>query len=442
MRNEPSDPILDSIADGVFTVDDQWRITSWNRAAQGITGFTREEALGRPCSEVFQTDACKRRCALRSTLGSGREAVDVRVTMRARDGTEKPLSISTAVLKDGSGNAVGGVETFRDLSELELLRRQLRDRFRVGDIVSKSHRIQEILRVLPDIAESGSTVLIQGPSGSGKELFARAIHDGSPRRDRPFVAVNCAALPDTLLESELFGHKAGAFTDAKQDRTGRFAAAQGGTLFLDEIGDISTALQVKLLRVLQEKEYQPLGSSRTLKADARIVTASNRDLRQLMAEGRFRDDLFYRLNVVRIELPALRDRKEDIPLLVRHFIEQFAAETGREIRGVTPNALDALLRYDFPGNIRELEHAIEHAFVLCRGPNIDVCCLPSEVAGSPRTALPPRPATTDAFDQAEAAVIRAALAQNGGHRVRTAQALGIHKATLLRKMRRFAITYP
>jgi PAS domain S-box-containing protein len=442
MPTDRTDPILDSIADGVFTVDDQWRITSWNRAAHAITGFTRDEALGRQCSEVFRTDACARRCALRSTMGSGREAVDVRVTMRARDGTEKPLSISTAVLKDASGRAVGGVETFRDLSELELLRRQLRERFRVGDIVSKSHRIQEILRVLPDIAAAGSTVLIQGPSGSGKELFARAIHDGSPRRDRPFVALNCAALPDTLLESELFGHKAGAFTDARHDRIGRFAAAQGGTLFLDEIGDISTALQVKLLRVLQEKEYQPLGSSRTVKADARVVTATNRDLRQLMAEGRFRDDLFYRLNVVRIELPALRDRKEDIPLLVRHFIQLFAAQTGREIRGVTPNALDALLRYDFPGNIRELEHAIEHAFVLCRGPNIDVCCLPPEIARGPLPDLPPGPATSDAFDQAQAVVIRAALAENGGHRVRTAQALGIHKATLMRKMRRFAIRFP
>ncbi len=332
------DPILDSIADGVFTVDAEWRITSWNRAAQRITGFSRSQALGRTCNEIFQADVCSGRCALKATLESGREAVDIRVTIRTKAGANKPISISTAVLKDAAGRPVGGVETFRDLSEIELLRRQLTDRFQVGDIVSKSPRIHEILQILPDIARAESTVLIQGPSGSGKELFARAIHDQSPRHAGPFVAVNCAALPDTLLESELFGYKAGAFTDAKRDQPGRFAAAQGGTLFLDEIGDISTALQVKLLRVLQEREYQPLGSSRTVRADARVITATNRDLRLMMAQGRFRDDLFYRLNVVRIELPSLRDHAEDIPLLVRHFIARFHAQTGRDVRDVSREA--------------------------------------------------------------------------------------------------------
>jgi PAS domain S-box-containing protein len=438
---EPMDPILDSIADGVFTVDAAWRITTWNRAAERITGFTRDQAVGMPCRDIFRTSVCRRKCALRNTLETGRDAVDVRVTIQTKDGTEKPTSISTAVLRDATGRAIGGVETFRDLSELELLRRQLHGRFRFGDIVSKSHRIQEILRVLPDIARAESTVLIQGPSGSGKELFARAIHDQSHRHAGPFVAVNCAALPDTLLESELFGHKAGAFTDAKRDQPGRFATAQGGTLFLDEIGDISTALQVKLLRVLQEKEFQPLGASRPVRADVRVIAATHQDLRQLMAAGRFRDDLFYRLNVVRIELPCLKDRREDIPPLVRFFVERFAAETGRDIQGVTPGAMAALMRHDFPGNIRELENAIERGFVLCRGSVIDLDALPPEIALG-ATPADHGPAAADAFDLAEVAVIRRALAEHGGHRVRTAAALGIHKATLLRKMARFAIRYP
>jgi PAS domain S-box-containing protein len=432
--------ILDSIADGVFTVDADWRIASWNRAAERITGFSRSEAIGSYCHDVFRANVCQGGCVLRRTLDTGDDQVNLPINIVTKDGREKPISISTAVLRDASGNVVGGAETFRDLSALEDLRRKLRKECSFQDIISKNHRIQDIFRILPDIAQSESTVLIEGPSGSGKELFARAIHALSPRKEKAFVAVNCAALPDTLLESELFGYKKGAFTDARTDKPGRFAVADGGTLFLDEIGDISTALQVRLLRVLQEKEYEPLGSSRTVRADVRILAATNRDLREQMARGRFRDDLFYRLNVVRLDLPPLGERKEDIPLLAEHFVERLNAEKGREIQGLSPRALAALMTYEFPGNIRELENAMEYAFILCKGALIDLDCLPAQIrrnydAGREDVSAYPG----DPLAAAEAEAIRLALIAHRGHRQKTADALGIHKTTLLRKMKRLRL---
>ncbi|NLH48984.1 MAG: sigma 54-interacting transcriptional regulator [Myxococcales bacterium] len=441
MKKDFWELILNSVADGVFTVNDEWRITSWNHAAEGITGFSREEAIGKRCHDVFRANVCQEGCVLRRTLKTGENMVNLPINILTKDGLEKPISISTAVLRNKGNDVVGGVETFRDLSELENLRRRLRQEYSFQDIISKNHRIQEFFRILPDIAGSGSTVLIQGPSGSGKELLARAIHHLSGRKGKPFVAINCGALPDTLLESELFGYKAGAFTDAKRDKPGRFALAKGGSLFLDEIGDISAALQIKLLRVLQEKTFEPLGSGKSERADVRIIAATNRDLREEMARGRFREDLYYRLNVLRIDLPPLKDRKEDIPLLVDHFIARFNSEKGRDIVGMTQRALAALMAYDFPGNIRELGNAIERAFILSKKKLIDVDCLPPEITGG--SVL-----STDALQEsnplkvAEAEVIRQALHRFEGHRGKTAKALGMHKTTLFRKMKQLGIVYP
>jgi transcriptional regulator with PAS, ATPase and Fis domain len=278
--------------------------------------------------------------------------------------------------------------------------------------------------------------LIQGPSGTGKELFAKAIHHLSRRKEKPFVHVNCGALPDTLLESELFGYVKGAFTDAKKDKPGRFALAHGGTIFLDEVGDMSPALQVKLLRVIQEREYEPLGSLTSRKTDARIVAATNKDLSDLVSRGKFREDLFYRLNVVKIELPPLSERKEDIPLLIDTFIQKFNAKMGRQITGLSEQALRVLLRHEYPGNVRELENIIEHAFVLCRGNRIDLSCLPKELAeqGAQRPGSGPAQSVKP-LKRSEAEVIEETLERHGRSRGETAKELGIDRTTLWRKMK-------
>jgi transcriptional regulator with PAS, ATPase and Fis domain len=334
---------------------------------------------------------------------------------------------------------IGGVEMFRDLTDVETLRRHLHATYTCEDIVSKSAAMRGVRELLPLVANSDSTVLIEGEPGTGKELVALAIHNLGPRNAGPFVAVNCGALPDTLVESELFGHVRGAFTDAKRDAQGRFAMAEGGTLLLDEIGDVSPAIQVKLLRVLQEREYLPLGGSQPVKANVRILAATNRDLALEVMNGRFRQDLFYRLNVVRIALPPLRSRVDDVPLLVHHFIQRFNALQGRRIRGISERAMATLMRYHYPGNVRELENAIEHAFVICGGGTIRLEDLPAHLRGestiSPERITP----VVGPLESAEATAIREALARHGGNRTRAAQDLKISRNTLWRKMKKHGI---
>ena len=430
--------ICDSIADGVFTVDKDWRITSFNQAAEEITGISRDQAIGQRCFEVLHADICEQECALKRSMDTGEKIIARHVNILNSDGETVPVSISTSVLRDDDGNVIGGVETVRDLSALELLRKEIDQRYTCHDIISKNHRIQEIFNILPDVAVSDSTVLIEGPTGSGKELFAKALHNLSDRADGPFVAVNCGALPDTLLESELFGYKKGAFTDARKDKPGRFALAQGGTLFLDEIGDISTALQVKLLRVLQEKTYEPLGGTEPVKADVRIITATNQNLTELMSRGVFRDDLYYRLRVLKITLPPLRDRREDIPLLVQHFIHKFNTEKGKEIRGVSEQAMAALMRYEYPGNIRELENFIEHAFVLCREDRIRREHLPDELLDAVPAPEPDLHLEMGDYnlERLERLAIDRALEKHNGNRTRAAEELGINPSTLWRKIQK------
>ncbi len=439
--NDQLGTILDSITDGVFTVDNDWRITSFNRAAEQITGIDREEAVGRPCWEVFRASICERDCALAHTRQTGTPIVNQAVYIIKSDGSQLPISISTAVLKDEQGKIIGGVETFRDLSLVETLRKELSRQYTFADIISKSPAMQRIFEILPDVATSDSTVLIEGESGTGKELLARAIHNLSVRQEHRFVAVNCGALPDTLLESELFGYKKGAFTGAEQDKPGRFALAEQGTLFLDEIGDVSPALQTRLLRVLEEKTYEPLGATESEQADVRVVTATNRPVAQLVQEGAFRQDLYYRVNVVRMELPPLRARREDIPLLVEHFISRFNRLRGKDVSGLADETLDILLRHDYPGNVRELENIIEHAFVLCRGGMIQPRHLPGALAEQVRSQHAPAP-PANSLAQTERAMIIQALEQNQWNRSATAQALGIHKSTLFRKIRRMNIDLP
>lgn len=437
LSSERFEAVLRSISDGVFTIDPNGIITCFNRAAEEITGYTREEAIGKPCRSIFRSDLCKGACALRYTIEHDTPVVDLMVHIKNADNEEIPVSISTALFRDGCGEVVGGVETFRDLRQVEVLRKKVEQGYTFHDIVSKSEAMRRVLETLPTIAASESTVLIMGESGTGKELVARAIHDLSGRAEGPFVAINCAGIPETLMEAELFGHEAGAFTGAVKARPGRFARAEGGTLFLDEIGELPMQLQAKLLRVLQERRYEPLGGVGPVQADVRIVTATNRDLDDMVAGEAFRQDLYYRINVFRIELPALRDRTGDIPLLIDHFIRRLSAEQNKRIAGTSTEALSILIQHEWPGNVRELQNAIEHGFVLAPGPVIGAEHLPAGL--KPKLTLATE-ATT--LEDVERTFILSALEKNHFNREATARQLGIHKTTLFRKVRKLGIRLP
>ncbi len=438
--------ILDSIADGVFTIDNDWKITSFNQAAEKITGIKKNEAINRHCWEVFRANICEKLCALRQTMKTGHQIVNQSIFIVSSAGEKIPVSISTALLKDKKGNIIGGVETFRDLSVVEELRKELSGRQSFFDIISKNSEMQRLFGMLEQISESDTSILLEGESGTGKELFAKAIHSLSNRENGPMVTINCGSLPDTLLESELFGYKAGAFTDAKKDKPGRLALAKGGTLFLDEIGDVSPALQVRLLRVLQDKTYEPLGSTKTEIADVRIVAATNKDLGKLVKEGTFREDLYYRINVVKLLLPPLRKRKADIPLLADHFIRKFDRLLGKEIQSLSTNVLSVLMYHDFPGNVRELENIIEYATLLCKNSIIEVEHLPDHFHESEdaKEIINPKvkPGKNTSWAGMERSFIYEALRQNNWNRVATAAQLGIHTTTLWRKIKNLNINIP
>ena len=431
--------ILDSIGDGVFTVDLGWRIMSFNKAAERITGIPREEAIGQLCYEVFRANVCEADCVLRHTITTEKPIRSMPVYIVRADKKRIPISVSTAVLRSEAGEVIGGVETFRDLTVVHELRKELQKQHSYGDIISKSEEMRKLFSILPQIAESDSTVLIEGATGTGKELVARAIHHNSPRKKGPFVAVNLGALPETLCGSELFGYKAGAFTDAKKDKPGRFALAQDGTIFLDEIGDVSLAVQVSLLRVLEEKVYEPLGSTNAVTTNARVITATHRNLEKLVQEERFRDDLYYRIDVIKLSLPPLSERKEDIPLLVNHFVNRFNRLTGRQVIGLSQEAMAAFMLYDWPGNVRELENAIEHAFVLCQGELIRLNHLSMQIVPKDQSMIMPTGLT---LREIEKSAIEEALQRNHWKKVVTARELGIDKNSLRRKIKRLGIVQP
>ncbi|MGD8757060.1 MAG: sigma 54-interacting transcriptional regulator [Desulfobacterales bacterium] len=428
--------ILDSIADGVFTVDLDFQITSFNRAAEEITGFSRDTAIGLACSDVFKTDVCSDACILKQALKEQKAIVHRPVHITRTDKKRIPISVNATLLRNKAGHVIGGVETFRDLTSVQKLRKALRKQHSFNDIVSKNEKMNKIFSILPRIAESSSTVLIGGQSGTGKELIARAIHNHSPQKDGPFITVNCGALPDTLCESELFGYKAGAFTDAKRDKLGRFALAQNGSIFLDEIGDISPAVQIRLLRVLENRVYEPLGSTKTIETNARVIAATHRNLGELVKKGTFREDLYFRINVIRLALPTLAERKSDIPLLIDHFIERFNHIHGRNILGITQEAIAAMLMYPWPGNVRELENAIEHAFALCQGDLIQMAHLPEDIIPANGSILVTTGLT---LKEVEKQTIEQALKRNSWKRVKTARELGINKNTLRYKIKRYGI---
>lgn len=434
MQETLQSQLLDSVPDGVFTVDTEWRVTFFNRTAEQITGIRRQEALGKRCCEVFRASICENACALKQTLVAHRPVTNKVVYIVNAKGERIPISISAAPLKDARGRVIGGVETFRDLRLVNELREQAEQQESFSNIIGRGAAMRHLFELLPPVAESDSTVLIEGPSGTGKELFARALHQLSRRRAKRIVAINCGALPDTLLESELFGYKAGAFTDARKDKPGRFALAEGGTILLDEIGDISPAMQTRLLRVLQERVYEPLGGVEPVRCDVRIIAATNRSLAALVKEGKFREDLFYRVHVVRLELPPLRERREDLPLLIDHFVAQFNRLKGRDIAGLSDAALARLMEHDFPGNVRELENIIEHAFVLCRGGLIEVTHLPPHLRIGAGGILPALSAGMT-LAAMEKVLLRDALRRHQENRAAAARELGIDASTLFRKIK-------
>jgi PAS domain S-box-containing protein len=439
----PCRMILDNVADGIVTVDQEGSVAWFNRAAEQITGFGKEEVLGKPCRSILQTDLCGTdACPLEQTLRHHRNVANLEVAITNKWGRQIPVSVSTAPIKDNEGKILGAVETFRDLSAIKAYKLEAEERYSFKNIVTNNTRMLSILHHLKDLALSDSPVLLSGESGTGKELLARAIHELSRRKQGPYIAVNCGAIPDTLIESELFGYRRGAFTDARQHKPGRFALAEGGTLFLDEIGDLPLETQVKLLRVLEGGEYQPLGSTETLKANVRIITATNKVLFDQIKRGRFREDLYYRINVVQIDVPPLRQRREDIPLLMKHFLEKLNLKRDKTIGGLSQAAERVLLDHDYPGNIRELENILEYATIVCKSYQIEPRHFPpyllrAKEKTSPASEAPSRLGSN--MEEMEKEELLEALRAHRWNRQAAADALGISRTTLWRKIRRFQI---
>ena len=431
--------IIDSVADGLFTVDKEMRITNFNKAAEEITGMSHEEAIGQPCSTVFRTNCCEGGCPLREAIDT-RQAIERDVEITDRNGRKKMLAVKAATLFDCTGAAVGGVETLRDMTPMLAIKEEVRQKYSFRRLVSRNAAMRGLFDIMEDIAVSDATVLLHGESGTGKELFAHAIHDLSRRANKPMITVNCGALPETLLESEIFGVRRGAFTGATENRPGRLELCQGGTFFLDEVGDLPLPLQVKLLRVLENHEFQPLGAQHPVKADVRFITATHRNLEEMVANGTFRQDLYFRINIVTLNIPPLRDRRDDIPLLVDMAIERFNLSYNRHIRSVSPEVMKMLLQHPFPGNVRELLNLIEQAVIICHNQQIGFEHLPASFTqslaqpeSSPFSPLHPNrhmPSPEQLHDL---------LQQHQGNRNAVAQALGIERTTLWRWMKRYGM---
>ena len=442
--------VLEAMADGVFTVDAHGHFVSWSLGAERITGYRRDEVVGKPC-RIMEGPNCKGFSTVAELLESPTPPPEgicnQECKVMTRDGRELYLHGNVRVLTDADGAIVGAVGTFTDLTsfiqandKIALLEEQTKNRHAFQRLVGKSAPMHEVFRRLRLASQSDVTVLITGESGTGKELAAQAIHALSARHEKPFLSINCGAIPETLLESELFGHVRGAFTGAVRDKAGIFEAADGGTLLLDEIGDISPLLQLKLLRVLQEHEVQRVGATRPRKVDVRLLAATNKDLAALVKEGTLRDDFYYRVHVFEITLPPLRERREDIPLLVEHFMRDVAQRNHKAVTGIARDALQRLMAHPWPGNIRELRNAIEHAFVTVQGESVTLLDLPVEIRQPPAPPDPSLPLSrTLEADAAERQRILDALRQTGGRRTDAAKLLGFSRVTLWKKMRQLAI---
>jgi PAS domain S-box-containing protein len=427
--------ILNSISEGVFTTDENLFITGFNRAAERMTGWRERDVLGKSSTEVLGFGP-NEPSPLHRTIMCGGSIIDTETTFRHRSGSRMPVRISTGLLKDADGKVLGGVETFSDLREMKRLAMRYMDQTPFWGIVGRDRKLLEILDLIQQIKDSDSTVLITGESGTGKGLLAKALHATSHRRDKPFVKVNCSVFAENLLESELFGHERGAFTGAVRASKGRFEVANGGTILLDEIGAVSRNIQLKLLSVLQEREFERVGSSEPRKVNVRVIAATNKDLLKAVRNKEFREDLYYRLNVIPIHLPPLRERREDIPRLADFVVQKFCERTARKCKQLSAEAMGLLTRYSWPGNVRELENAIEHGLVCSRGQTISPDSLPAYLIEATQASGPPARHPVDSEEKQ----IRAALEAAKWSKKKAAESLKINRATLWRKMRRYAIT--
>ncbi len=436
------DSIFNSRIEGTFTIDHEWNITSFNSSAERITGYTRKEAVGEKCWNIFNSSLCRNGCHMEMTMNKGKHSIGNELEIISKSGQKIPIRVNSAILVDNQNKKIGAIETFVDISDIKNLSQHLDEKYKYENIIGKSKKLRDTISLMESVSQTDSSVLITGESGTGKELAARAIHLNSPRRTGPFIAVNCSSFVETLIESELFGHEKGAFTGAVKSKPGRFELAEGGTLFLDEIGDISLTLQVKLLRVLETRKFERVGGTKTLELNARIIAATNKDMDKAISEGKFREDLFYRLNVINIHVPPLRERMDDLPLLIDHLLINFRKRFKKEIYSLSPQVVDCLSKYGWPGNIRELENVLEHGFIVCPGNTIQMNHLPQRLvkdskvskAGENLVADPKNP-----FGSAEKQIIIDTLNKHLGNRNKTAEELNIDKSTLWRKMKRYKL---
>jgi len=440
--------IVDTLEDGVMVVDSAGTIVAVNPAAERLTGYRAEELVGQSCRvldctgcEIIGEGIAEEWCGLfaRGDV-KGKKCLIVNKEHRSVN-----IVKNASILRDEKGKIIGAVETLTDMSDLvkqqyEIL--QLRKNLQMDEgyhgLIGKSLLMQNLFELIDNVALTDSPVMIRGESGTGKELVARAIHEMSARREKPFIKVNCAALNENLLESELFGHTRGAFTGANRTRIGRFEAAHGGTIFLDEIGDIPLSIQVKLLRTLEEKEIERVGDHTSIKTDVRLVSATNQNLERLIETQRFREDLYFRINVFPMICPPLRDRVEDIPMIIQNFIPQNAVKSGKKISGLTPDAMGKMIAYSWPGNVRELRNAIEYAFVLCPGKHIDFQHLPPKISGE-SMACPDPAAVPKSVDRQKKEALITALRKTGGNQSEASRILGVSRVTVWKQIKKYGI---
>ena len=433
--------IFASVKEGIIALDGNGVVIDANTAVETICGVRVEQMIQKPLTGAHTS--CGQNCGsiLRNTLTRGIEIKECQIWCKRQDRPQQIVALNSSPLVDSEGRSMGAVLVFRDITERMGSEKELRGRHRFHNLIGKSQKMQEIYDFLENLANIETTVLITGQSGTGKELVARALHHAGERSDKSFIKVSCSALSESLLESELFGHVKGAFTGAIKDRPGRFEMADGGTILLDEIGDVSPLIQLKLLRVLQEKEFERVGESIPRKVDVRVIACTNKNLKEKVRSGEFREDLYYRLKVFEIPLPLLRDRREDLPLLVDHFCREFNEHFKKKIEGVSSSVMRRFMNYEWQGNVRELQHVLEHAFVLCNEPVIHMAHLPAEMRNRNRScAFANSNESPESHKKIyEYQEVLAALEQSRWNKTRAAQLLGVHRRTIHRKIKKYRL---